>query len=138
MNAVDDKNLTALKHCAKYVEYDVDKSKDFADVARALVQNGSDVNLQMASLFGFVDVVKVLIQNGSDVNAVEKINRGHKTPLHFASVRGHADVAKVLIENGADVNALRRQKDMPSIRRFIRTCGCRKSVASERCRRECC
>ena len=59
--------------------------------------------LHYVAFKGYVDVAKVLIQNGTDVNAVDKWNR---TALLIAAYYGHVDVTKVLLQNGADVNAV--------------------------------
>ena len=50
-----------------------------------------------------VDVARVLIQNGTDVNAVDD---KECTALHEAARKGPVDVVKVLIQNSADVNAV--------------------------------
>ncbi len=87
--------------------------KGYVDVAKVLIQNGTDVNavdkwkrtaLLIAAYYGHVDVTKVLLQNGADVNAV---NVDKQTALHVAGMNTNSEkLAKVLIQNGADVNAV--------------------------------
>ena len=43
------------------------------------------------ALYGYVDVAKALIQNGADVNAVQTEK---ETPLHYTAKHDHVDVAK--------------------------------------------
>ena len=58
--------------------------------------------LSFAARMGHADVMRALIKQGSDVN---KANSRGLTALHYAAVRNQPRSIEVLIENGADIEA---------------------------------
>ena len=95
-------------------------SQGKADVAKALLQGGANVNaknrngataLHRAAHDGNNFVIKALLQGGADVNAKD---RKGNTPLHLAAANGvHADIQNLLLEAGADPNAKNNAGDRP-------------------------
>ena len=76
------------------------------DIAKALLQNEAQVNIQtkksstalhVASMYGHLDIVKALLQNGAQVNIQ---NNDGETALHWASHHGPA-VSSFLVSNGS-------------------------------------
>jgi uncharacterized protein len=58
--------------------------------------------LHFATRQGFADVVKALVEGGADVN---QVNPGDKsTPLVVATINGYFDIGRYLLEKGADPN----------------------------------
>ena len=58
--------------------------------------------LHFAARQGFADVVKALVEGGADLN---QLNAGDRTtPLLIAIINGHFDLAKWMLEKGADPN----------------------------------
>ena len=97
-----------------------------ADIVRALVEAGADVNAKNVNLYTPLhsaavhgesgdesdEGVKALIESGADVNAkTSDWTQDQYTPLHIALgdtdsyALGSLDVIRTLIEAGADVNA---------------------------------
>ena len=84
--------------------------KGHVDVARMLVERGTDVSAQAehgrtplhwALRDGHVGVARMLVGRGAEVSAQAEDGR---TPLHWALSRGHVDVARMLVARGADVS----------------------------------
>ena len=78
-----------------------------ADVVRAFIAEGADVNARLAKVTPLqrargVEVVMLLVAAGADVNATSKEYFG--PPLSFAAKLGDADSMKALIDAGAKVN----------------------------------
>lgn len=78
-----------------------------AEVARALVEAGADVNarqhggwtpLHEAAMSGDLETARYLLSKGADVNAA---NDTGVTALALASERGHAPVVELLRQHGA-------------------------------------
>ena len=77
------------------------------DIAKALLQNEAQVNIQtkksstalhVASMYGHLDIVKALLQNGAQVNIQ---NNDGETALHWAYLKNNLEIAAVLRESGA-------------------------------------
>ncbi|GJQ80550.1 hypothetical protein Trydic_g19955 [Trypoxylus dichotomus] len=84
--------------------------KGCVDIARALLENGADANLQdrygTTPLHDAVNksdekIVRLLLENGGNVNLQ---NADGETALHKAVAGSRIDIVKVLLENGANVN----------------------------------
>ena len=60
--------------------------------------------LHFAAFFGKAEVARILLQAGSDVNAVAD-NEMRVQPLHSAAASRHLEVCRLLLAAGADVNA---------------------------------
>jgi ankyrin repeat protein len=87
--------------------------KGDADLVRALVSKGADVNaaqadgmtaLHWAALNGDLKVTDVLLVAGATTEPLTRL--GGYTPLHLASSRGHAPVVARLLEGGSKPKAL--------------------------------
>ncbi len=99
-----DKNVGTALHWAAL--------KDNIDVARLLIEAGTDVNLpntgskqtalHIAAFSGSVEVAVLLIEAGADAEAR---NLYGDTPLHTATAEDQSNVAKLLIEAGANIEA---------------------------------
>jgi ankyrin repeat protein len=86
-------------------------SEGHADVVRALLDGGADVNarsmgqftpIMFAARAGDIGLVRMLLTAGADINANAADG---STPLLVAVFRGHVDLAKALLEAGGDANA---------------------------------
>jgi ankyrin repeat protein len=82
-----------------------------ADIARALINSGNDVNtrddseatpLFPAAFSNSIQVAKVLIDNGADVNALDS---GSWSPLLLASHFDSVEFVMLMILNGANIEA---------------------------------
>jgi ankyrin repeat protein len=71
------------------------------------------------------DVVRALVRVGADVNACGGITRA--TALHMAARRGHVEIAWALLDSGARVDARDRKGDTP-LQRAIK---CRQNKISQ-------
>ena len=106
--------------------------KGHMEVARALIEAGSDLNvkiddegwtlLHICAQNGHFKVARILIVAGADLNAkvlqyssrTKRLGYGPRfvaynpgvTPLHVCAKNGQLEVARALIEAGADVNAM--------------------------------
>lgn len=90
---------------------DAASSKDFLEVAKALVEAKADLHIKnhagytpfhLACASGDLNMVKFLFERGSDPNTVD--NQG-MTPLHAAAQRGHAEILSYLLtEAGVQVD----------------------------------
>ncbi len=92
---------------------------DNNDVARLLIYNGAQVNVQnegrlttgytplhWAAYKGNENLVDLLTANGAQVNIQSKDGQ---TPLHMAAGKGRYEVVKLLIDIGANVNATTKE-----------------------------
>mmetsp|Transcript_10325 Transcript_10325/g.19002 ORF Transcript_10325/g.19002 Transcript_10325/m.19002 type:complete len:771 (+) Transcript_10325:129-2441(+) len=68
--------------------------------------------LNLAAMNGFLDIAKLLVESGSDVN--NQASDGW-SPLHctVGSGRGYGEIAEILVENGADIDARNKQGVTP-------------------------
>ncbi|MDE0019966.1 MAG: CotH kinase family protein [Candidatus Poribacteria bacterium] len=66
--------------------------------------------LGWAALYGQTEVARALLDNGADVNILD---RSGNTPLHTAAFLGDVETAKLLIENGANIRAKNHEGGMP-------------------------
>ena len=66
--------------------------------------------LGWAALYGQTDAARALLDNGADVNILD---RSGNTPLHTAAFLGDVETAKLLIEKGANIRAKNHKGDMP-------------------------
>jgi hemoglobin len=71
------------------------------------------------------EIVRALVRAGADVNACEGVMRA--TALHMAARRGHLEIARALLDSGAAVNARDRKGDTP----LQRAINCRKNGVSQ-------
>jgi ankyrin repeat protein len=62
-----------------------------------------NTDLHLAAIRGFADLVRALVRHGADVNAVN--DYGH-TPLYYAARHGHRKAAAALLAAGADKSAI--------------------------------
>ena len=70
------------------------------------------------------EIVRALVQAGADVNACGGVM--HSTPLHMAARRGFVEIAKTLLECGAAIDARDRKGDTP----LQRAINCRKDAVA--------
>lgn len=98
------------------VERPTRKAAVYAEVAKALIESGADVNRKDESGYSMLhfavgrnnaSIVKDLIEHGADVNA--KDPQG-KTPLHYAHT---LDVVLALLKAKPDINAKDKEGDTP-------------------------
>jgi ankyrin repeat protein len=82
-----------------------------ADIARALINSGNDVDTRSdseatplfhAAFSNSIQVAKVLIENGADVNALDS---GSWSPLLLASHFDSVEFVMLMILNGANIEA---------------------------------
>lgn len=71
------------------------------------------------------DIVRALVQGGADVNADGGVTRA--TALHMAARRGHVEIARALLDAGAAVDVRDRKGDTP-LQRAIK---CRKHAVAQ-------
>lgn len=71
------------------------------------------------------DIVRALVRAGADVNAADGVTRA--TALHMAARRGHVEIARALLDSGAAVNAQDRKGDT-ALQRAI---NCRKNEVAQ-------
>lgn len=124
----DVNSLALINRCAcgtalhTAVEY---KSSGFADVLRALLAAGADVNarnyaeitpLHVAATSGCANNVSVLLSAGADVHAVD--NYGD-TALHMAARHGCAEIVTVLLQFEANVHAVNHDKRTPLLNALL-------------------
>jgi ankyrin repeat protein len=70
----------------------------------------NDYSLHHAADKGNLEEVRALVENGTDVNLK---NRSNKTPLFFAARNGNLELVKYLIENHANVNVIDKDGEKP-------------------------
>jgi ankyrin repeat protein len=85
-------------------------AKGELDIARALLQDGADVNtldhggdspLNRAAETGHQDAVELLLEHQADINLQAGFRR--LAPLHLAAWFGEYDILRILLKHGADV-----------------------------------
>ena len=74
---------------------------------------------------GGAEIVRAVVQAGADVNARGGVTRA--TPLHMAARRGHVKIARALLECGAAINAVDRKGDTP----LTRAINCRQDLVAQ-------
>jgi uncharacterized protein len=57
--------------------------------------------LTLACLYGHAEVIRALIEAGADVN----LSEGELTPLIYAAYNGHLEATRLLLDAGADIEA---------------------------------
>ncbi len=67
--------------------------------------------LGWAAIYGQTEVARALLDNGADVNIID---RSGNTPLHTAAFLGDVETAKLLIENGANIRAKNHEGNIPA------------------------
>ncbi|ORM41091.1 26S proteasome non-ATPase regulatory subunit 10 [Babesia sp. Xinjiang] len=111
VNLADKKGWTAI-HIAV--------SKNYADVARVLIDGGADIfallkhkcaparlmdvyspAIHFAAIKGNIEITELLLAQGATVNDVDSANM---TPLHYAAFRPNTDYVRFLLEKGAVVD----------------------------------
>ncbi|HET7011763.1 MAG TPA: ankyrin repeat domain-containing protein [Anaerolineales bacterium] len=73
------------------------------EIAAALVERGSPVNLWEASALGDLPRVQAIL--ASDPAALQTLSHDGWTPLHLAAHFGRAELVRFLLSRGADVHA---------------------------------
>ncbi|MHC4538485.1 MAG: ankyrin repeat domain-containing protein [Planctomycetota bacterium] len=89
---------------------DVAVRQNRSELAKLVIEKGTDVSLHAAARFGAVAKARSLIEKGIEIDAKDISGQ---TALHYAAEYGHKDIVGLLIANGADVNAKTNNGESP-------------------------
>lgn len=103
-------NIGDVTHYANSTPLMIASSYGHYDIAKALIDNGSLVNLRAGDGFnalmeavrtGNIEIAKLLIEHNSDINIK---NKDGKNMIMIACEKGNEEMFNLLIENNADIN----------------------------------